>query len=72
MDPAALMLYTCRLYNKKPRTWKVSVPGSDFGHGEGLSEVARQAIIEASDEVAAKMLYFFANSAGSEKFESAY
>jgi hydrogenase maturation protease len=58
LDPAALMLYASHLYDKKPRAWKVSVPGSDFGHGEGLSKIARQAIIEASDSVAAKMLDF--------------
>lgn len=72
MDPAALMLYTCHLYNKKPHAWKISVPGSDFGHGEGLSGAARQAISEAADEVAAKMLYFFGHSAGSENFQSVH
>lgn len=58
MDPSALMLYACCLYDKRPRAWQVSVPGVDFGHGEGLSEISRQAIVEVSDLVAAKMLDF--------------
>jgi len=58
LDPEALMIYACGLYDKKPRAWKVSVPGLDFDHGEGLSEISRQAIAEASESVAAKMLEF--------------
>jgi hydrogenase maturation protease len=70
LDPAALMLYAYHLYDKKPRAWKVSVPGSDFGHGEGLSEIARQEVIEASDSVAAKVFDFSCKSTGTERIGS--
>jgi hydrogenase maturation protease len=58
LDPSALMLYACRLYDKRPSAWIVSVPGADFGHGEGLSEISRQAIVEVSDAFVGKMLDF--------------
>ena len=58
LDPSALMLYACRLYDKRPCAWNVSVPGSDFGHGERLSEISRQAVAEVSDSFVGKMLDF--------------
>jgi len=48
-NPETMMLYARWLYGKSMPCWIVSVPGSDFGHGEGLSEVAHKAIAEALD-----------------------
>jgi hydrogenase maturation protease len=47
MDPKTVMLYLQRLYGKNPRSWTVTVPGLDFDHGEGLSQIARTAIADA-------------------------
>ncbi len=37
MDAAELMTYGELLYRKRPPAWIVTVPGSDFAFGEGLS-----------------------------------
>lgn len=44
LDPTVIMLYARHLYGKDPPAWIVTVPGVDFGHGEGLSETARSAL----------------------------
>ena len=72
LDPLALMIYACRLFGKRPPAWKVSVPGVDFGHGEGLSEISRRAIVEVQDSVAAKMLDFPAKLTGSQRTVSEF
>ena len=59
LDSSALMLYAYHLYDKRPPAWTVSVPGLDFGHGEGLSEVSWGAIVEVSDSFVGKMLDIF-------------
>jgi hydrogenase maturation protease len=48
-NPETTMLYARWLKGKKVPCWKVAVPGKDFSHGEGLSEMAQQAIAEAMD-----------------------
>jgi ferredoxin len=67
LDPLALMIYACHLFGKRLPAWKVSVPGVDFGHGDELSEISRQAIVEVQDSVVAKMLDFPARLTGSER-----
>jgi hydrogenase maturation protease len=47
LDPAALLLYAGRLYGRQPPTWLVTVPGTDFSHGEGLSRTTQQTLAKA-------------------------
>lgn len=49
LDPSVLMVYARLLFGKEPPAWLVSVPGVDFDHGEGLSEIAVRAIGNAGD-----------------------
>jgi hydrogenase maturation protease len=49
LDPAVLLSYARLLYGKQPPAWMVTVPGADFDHGEGLSQVAQQALREVSE-----------------------
>ncbi len=48
LHPAALLTYAHLLYGKQPPAWMVTVPGVDFGHGEGLSPVTQQALNSVS------------------------
>ena len=41
------MAYAYFLYGRRVPAWMLTVPGTDFGHGEGLSRGARQALAEA-------------------------
>lgn len=47
LDPAALCLYAQHLYDQKPPAWLLTLPGWDFGHGEGVSARAAEAIENA-------------------------
>ena len=38
LTPAAVMVYARELYAYEGRAWLCAVPGTDFAHGEGLSE----------------------------------
>lgn len=38
MTPESLLLYAERLYHHCPSAWLLTIPGSDFGFGEGFSE----------------------------------
>jgi hydrogenase maturation protease len=49
LDAAMVLTYARLLYGKQPPAWVVTVPGVDFGHGEGLSQVAQQALNTAPD-----------------------
>jgi hydrogenase maturation protease len=44
LDPTMLLTYVRLLYGKQLPAWLVTVPGVDFGHGEELSQLARQAL----------------------------
>ncbi|WP_373498938.1 hydrogenase maturation protease [Desulfococcus sp.] len=44
LDPAAVMACARLLYHKASPAWIATVPGVDFGHGEGLSDVAEAAL----------------------------
>jgi hydrogenase maturation protease len=55
LDPAALLLYTALVYHRHPPAWLVSVPGVDFGYGEGFSpEVDR--LLEDAPALAEQLL----------------
>jgi hydrogenase maturation protease len=51
--PPLLLGLIQSLYHKCPETWLVSVQGSDFGHGEGLSGKAKERVEKASRAIAA-------------------
>jgi hydrogenase maturation protease len=38
LEPTTLMSFAALLFGSHPRAWLVTVPGSDFDHGEGFSE----------------------------------
>jgi Ni,Fe-hydrogenase maturation factor len=44
LTPAGLLTLLQRLYALQPAAWLLQTPGQEFGHGEGLSENARQAL----------------------------
>jgi hydrogenase maturation protease len=50
-DASLLMAYTKYLFKKEPPAWLVTVPGVDFEHGEGLSEVTRKSVENAPDKL---------------------
>lgn len=52
LDPAEVMLYARLLYGKDPPAWEITVPGLDFGHGEGLSEPTHSALDALPDVLA--------------------
>ena len=41
---ATIMTYARLLYEKTPPAWLLTVPGVDFDHGEGLSELCQEAL----------------------------
>ncbi|MGA2402645.1 MAG: hydrogenase maturation protease [Syntrophobacteraceae bacterium] len=47
LNAATLLSYAGCLFKKEPPAWLITVPGTDFDHGEGLSETALQAIHSA-------------------------
>jgi hydrogenase maturation protease len=51
-DPRSLLALSQCLYGRCPPAWHVSVPGSDFQMGEGLSQNAREGIELALEHVA--------------------
>lgn len=53
LRPALLLGLLQSLYKKCPETWLVSVQGSDFGFGEGLSGEAEDRAEKASSAIAA-------------------
>jgi hydrogenase maturation protease len=52
LDPNTLMIYAHLLYGKQPQAWQVTVPGNDFGHGEGLSSRVTDILARHSIEFA--------------------
>ena len=57
LSPATLLTYARLLYDKQPAAWMVATPGVDFGHGEGLSPLAQQAINTVA-ELSVKLLRY--------------
>ena len=54
LSPAALLAILGKLYGVKMEGWLVQTPAEDFGHGEGLSEMAQRGV-EAAPAVATKL-----------------
>ncbi len=50
-DPETLLSYVELLYGKKPQAWLVSIPGVDFGYGEGFSTYALHSLAVTEDKV---------------------
>lgn len=51
LDPAAVMACARLLYHKTPPAWIATVPGVDFSHGEGLSDVAAAALSRLPEDL---------------------
>lgn len=49
LGPEAVMTYARLLFQSDPPAWLVTVPGFDFGHGEGFSEWTSRAIASLPD-----------------------
>ena len=54
LDPAYLLGLMENLYNRAVCAWLISIHGSDFGFGEGLSPVA----VRTADQVGLEILEF--------------
>jgi hydrogenase maturation protease len=50
-DPSTLLLYAELLHGSKPPAWLVTIPGEDFGFGEGFSELTRSSLAVAQEMV---------------------
>lgn len=46
LDPSVLMHYARVLFGKTPPAWLLTIPGSDFEHGEGLSDTTSELIAD--------------------------
>lgn len=44
LNPVSLLVYARLLYSQHPPAWELTVPGLDFGHGEGLSPTTQRAL----------------------------
>lgn len=53
--PATILTYAAHLYHCQAPAWLVTVPGKDFGHGEGFSP-AVNCLLAKAGEVAAAVL----------------
>lgn len=51
LSPASLLALAARLYGRRPPAWLVTIPGEDFGFGNGLSDAAEGMLIRAEEEV---------------------
>ena len=51
VSPRALLALTEELYGHAPAAWLLKVPAENFGHGEGLSELARRGVGAAVGEI---------------------
>jgi Ni,Fe-hydrogenase maturation factor len=51
LDPCELLACASFLFKKAPPAWLISIPGVDFGHGEGLSEITQQAIENGKEDL---------------------
>jgi hydrogenase maturation protease len=50
-DPSSVMTYAELLCGRKPPAWLISIPGVDFTHGEGFSDITMLALPVARDKV---------------------
>ncbi len=51
LDESVLLSYVRHLFNKEPPAWLITVPGVDFGVGEGLSDTCLRAIENSGKEL---------------------
>jgi hydrogenase maturation protease len=56
LTPTQLLTITARLYGYDGEVWLATVPGVEFGHGEGLSLITRQAIERLTPELIERIL----------------
>jgi hydrogenase maturation protease len=56
LTPAQLLTVTAQLYGYDGEVWLATVPGVEFGHGEGLSLITRQAIERLIPELIERIL----------------
>lgn len=54
MEPGLLLVYAAELYGRRPPAWLLTVVGSDFAHGSGLS-LRVEAALDHLDEVVAAL-----------------
>ncbi len=52
LSPAALLGLARRLYALRPPAWLATIPGNDFGFGEGLSPLAARSLARAEVQIA--------------------
>ena len=69
VTPGALLLYVEHLYGQCPPAWLVTIPGVDFGFGEGFSTVAMQHLATA-EKVANALLATVGYVPGSDDTEN--
>ena len=55
-DPSSVMAYAELLCGRKPLAWLVSIPGVDFTHGEGFSDLTMHSLLVARDKVCELLL----------------
>ena len=53
--PATILTYAAYLYHRQVPAWLVTIPGVDFGHGEGFSP-AVDCFLAKAEEVAVRLL----------------
>lgn len=63
LNPTTLCIYAGNLYNHQPPAWLITVPGWDFGHGEGLSSQAQLAVEEVLRVAKVQLIDFICNQA---------
>lgn len=51
LTPQTLLALAREVYGSAPSAWLLKVPAEDFGHGEGLSALARRGVEAAVGEV---------------------
>lgn len=51
LDPPVVMACARLLYHKAPPAWIATVPGVDFGHGKGLSDMAEAALSRLPEDL---------------------
>lgn len=48
LTPQVLLLYAAHLYGHRPPAWLVTIPGTDFSHGEGFSAQTTQLLADVT------------------------
>jgi hydrogenase maturation protease len=48
VGPTTVLLYAALLYGQRPQAWLVTIPGTDFGHGQCFSPEVNQRLMDIS------------------------